>query len=293
MSVIKEVSIIGLGDMGVVLAQTLLRSGYRVTVWNRSSSKAEPVVREGGILAPSVAVAINASPISIICVTDYKVTRNLLDSEDVIPTLKGRLLVELSTGTPQDAREAETWVHKHGAEYLDGAILATPSQIGRPETPVFVSGNESVFRKTEPILKILAGGLQFMGEAIGAASAWDLGFLSYLWGSMFGFLHSARIFESEGIRVDALGSMITNVAPLIGEMVKHESDVIQASNFSKPQSSVKISSASVDLIKKQAHEAKINTEFPTFVQGIFKRAIAAGYGDEEVGAVIKLLRKDE
>ncbi|KAL1914155.1 uncharacterized protein VTP21DRAFT_10812 [Calcarisporiella thermophila] len=288
----EAVSIIGLGDMGVVLAQTLLRSGYRVTVWNRSSSKAEPVVREGGILAPSVAAAISSSPISIICVTDYKATRSLLDSSEVIPTLKGRLLVELSTGTPQDARDAEAWVRGHGADYLDGAILATPVQIGRPDTPIFVSGNEFIFKKAEPLLKVLAGNLQFMGEAIGAASTWDLGFLSYLWGSMFGFLHGARIFESEGIRVDALGAMIANLAPIIGEMVKHESNVIQEADYSKPQSSVKISSASIDLIKKQAQEAKINSEVPTFIQGIFKKALAAGYGDEEVGAVIKVLRDD-
>jgi 3-hydroxyisobutyrate dehydrogenase-like beta-hydroxyacid dehydrogenase len=52
-------------------------------------------------------------------------------------TLASRMLVELSTGTPQDARDAEAWARERGADYLDGAIIATPSQIGRPDTPIF------------------------------------------------------------------------------------------------------------------------------------------------------------
>ena len=46
-----EVSVIGLGAMGSALARTLLGHGYRVTVWNRTSAKAEPLVRDGAVLA--------------------------------------------------------------------------------------------------------------------------------------------------------------------------------------------------------------------------------------------------
>ena len=43
----SEVSVIGLGAMGSALVRALLRAGHRVTVWNRTSAKAEPLVREG------------------------------------------------------------------------------------------------------------------------------------------------------------------------------------------------------------------------------------------------------
>lgn len=51
------VSILGLGAMGSALARALLRDGHRVTVWNRTTSKAEPLVREGAALAPDTASA--------------------------------------------------------------------------------------------------------------------------------------------------------------------------------------------------------------------------------------------
>jgi 3-hydroxyisobutyrate dehydrogenase-like beta-hydroxyacid dehydrogenase len=288
----NEVSVIGLGAMGSALARALLHNGHRITVWNRTSAKADPLVGDGAVLAPSAASAVGASPIVLVCVEDYKVTRNIVGMEEVAPALVGRVLVELSSGTPQEARDAEAWARERGVDYLDGAIMATPSQIGRPDTPIFVSGAETAFRRSEPVLKILAGNLIYMGESVGSAAAWDLATLSCLFGAIVGFFHGARIFESEGLRVGDLGALIADISPVLGEMIKHAGEVIQTGTFDRPQSSVKTCTVAFELFVKQAREAGINSEFPTFGLGLFKKAIAAGYGEEEVAALIKVLRGD-
>jgi 3-hydroxyisobutyrate dehydrogenase-like beta-hydroxyacid dehydrogenase len=284
------VSVIGLGAMGSALAQALLRDGHRVTVCNRTSAKAGPLVRDGAVLAPSAASAVGASPIVFVCVEDYQVTRSILATEEVTPALVGRVLVQLSTGTPQDARDAEVWARERGADYLDGAIMATPSQIGRPDTPIVVSGAETAFRRSEPVLKTLAGNLMYMGESVGSASAWDLAALSCLFGALLGFLHGARIFESEGLRVGDLGSMIADISPVLGEMIKHTGAVIQTGTYENPQSSVKTCTVGFELFVKHAREARINAEFPTFALALSRRAMAAGHGEEEFAALIKVLR---
>jgi 3-hydroxyisobutyrate dehydrogenase-like beta-hydroxyacid dehydrogenase len=132
----NEVSVIGLGAMGSALAQVLLRDGYHVTVWNRTRAKANPLIRDGAVLAASTAAAVGASPIVLICVEDYQVTRSILGTEEVAPALAGRVLVELSTGTPQEARDAEAWAQERGVASLDGAMQAAPSQMGRPDTTI-------------------------------------------------------------------------------------------------------------------------------------------------------------
>jgi 3-hydroxyisobutyrate dehydrogenase-like beta-hydroxyacid dehydrogenase len=288
-----EVSVIGLGAMGSTLARLLLRNGYHVTIWNRTSAKAEPLVGDGAVLAPNPASAIEASPIVLVCVEDYKVTRSVLRMEEVAPFLSGRILVELSTGTPQDARDAEAWTRERGADYLDGAIMATPSQMGRADTTIFVSGAETAFRRSEPVLKALAGNLIYIGEPAGSAAAWDLATLSCLFGAILGFLHGARIFESESLRVGDLGSMIANISPVLGEMIKHTGEVIQTDTYENPQSSVKTCTVGFELFVKQAREAGINSEFPTFALGLSKKAMTAGYGEEAFAALIKVLRVGE
>lgn len=287
----NEISVIGLGDVGSAIARTLLENDYKVTVWNRTAEKAEKLAEEGAIAAKDAFTAVGASPVIIICVSAYDVTRSILSEKNAASALAGRTIIELSTGAPQDARDAETWTKSQGAEYLDGAIAATPSQLGTPDTPIFVSGAESVFKKNESTLKILGGGTKYMGAAIGAAAAWDLGLLSYLWGASLGFLHSALLFESEGISVDALGEMISDVSPVLGEMMKHNSDAIQKGVFDNPESSLETCAASADLILKHAEEAGINSEIPAFTSKFFQKGRDAGYGKKELSALIKILRE--
>ena len=50
----QRVSVIGLGRMGSALATSLLEDHYKVTVWNRTAAKAEPVVQAGATLVASV-----------------------------------------------------------------------------------------------------------------------------------------------------------------------------------------------------------------------------------------------
>jgi 3-hydroxyisobutyrate dehydrogenase-like beta-hydroxyacid dehydrogenase len=278
-----EASVIGLGTMGSTLARLLLHNGYHVTVWNRTIAKADPLVQDGAVLAP-------ASPIVVVNVHDYPATNKILDTKEVAAALAGRILVQLSTGSPQEARDSEIWARKRGADYLDGAIQAAPSQMGRPDTPILVSGAETAFRQSEPLLKILGGNLTYLGEQIGSASAMDLATLSYIYGAILGFFHGARICEAEGFRVDDYGSIVADIAPSFGEFLKHEGMVIQTGDYATSESPLRISVEATERLVQTAREARINTEFPTFTSRLFKKAMDAGYGNEEVAALIKVLR---
>ena len=285
-----DVTIIGLGQMGQALVRALLANGHRVTVWNRTAARADEAKRAGAILAADAAAAVGASPIVVVCVLDYAASDGVLGKAGVASGLRGKVLVQLSTGSPQDARDGETWARAHGIAYLDGALLATPGQIGRPDTPIFLSGAEAAFQRSEPVLKALGGNLMYMGEAAGSASAWDLATLSCMFGAMFGFFHGARICEAEGLPVDGFGSMIGKIAPVIGEMISSEGRDIQAEAYGNPESSMKMCAASGDLFMRQAREAGISGEFPAFASGLFERAMAAGLGEEKLAAMIKVLR---
>jgi 3-hydroxyisobutyrate dehydrogenase-like beta-hydroxyacid dehydrogenase len=199
----SEVTVIGLGPMGQALTRALVVSGQRVTVWNRTAAKADQLVRDGAILAPSAAAAIAASAVTVVCVHDYTVAQQMLD--DAAEPLAGRVLIQLSTGTPQDARDSELWAHAQGADYLDGAILATPTQVGRPDTPLFLSGSETALARADAALNAIAGTRIYLGDAVGHAAAWDLATLSCLFGALLGFVHGARICETEGLAVGDLG----------------------------------------------------------------------------------------
>lgn len=286
-STIKAVTLIGLGAMGQALAQALLQQGFKVTVWNRNAAKAAPLQAAGAIVAATAQEAVSASPVVITCITDYHISRSIMHTQEVAAALKGKTWVELSSGTPKEARDQEAWARANDIHYLDGAILATPDQIGRPNTSLFVSGSKTAYDNSEAPLKAIAGALQYMGEDSGAASTWDMGFLAVLFGAMSGFFHGGRVFEAEGLTIGALGNMIPLIAPALGEMLKHQGDTIQSGSYNVPYSSLDLCAGSIDLFIKHAEEAGISSEVPSSIKKIFKRAQDAGYGGEQVAAAYK------
>jgi 3-hydroxyisobutyrate dehydrogenase-like beta-hydroxyacid dehydrogenase len=286
----SSVTVVGLGEMGAALAGAFVRSGDRVTVWNRSADKAEPMIRAGASLAPSVAEAVRASEITVICLSDYPATREVLASEGVDSVLSNRMIVQLSTGTPREARDLEIWMQARGAQYLDGAILAWPRQIGTPEASIVVSGREGSYQLHELQLRKLAGNVTFLSDDAGKSAALFSAMLSYLAGHWIGLCHGARVCEVEGVSVTAFGSMLADLTPLLGVEAKHLSEVIENNDYADPESTIKTAGTDVIRLVQHARESGINAEFPTFAAGLFQRAIDAGYGAEEHAALIKVLR---
>ncbi len=285
----KTATVIGLGAMGSVLAALLLKNGYQVTVWNRSADKAAALVQQGATLAQDVASAVAASSVIIVCVADYATTEQLLDQPEVRQALKNKTLVQLSTGTPEAGRKAAAWAAGHGIHYLDGAILATPPQMGRPDTTIFLSGNAAAYTQSEAVLKALGGNLLLMGDDAGVASAWDFALLSTLFGAITGFLHGMRISQAERIPEAAFNHLVSQMWPALGEMIRDSGDKIVAKDHSQPQSSVKTCAAGADMLIAHARETGIDTHFPGLLQTLFKKAMDAGFSDEQVSAVIKVM----
>ncbi|MFI0981258.1 NAD(P)-dependent oxidoreductase [Streptomyces sp. NPDC021093] len=188
-----SVTVLGLGLMGSALAEALLAAGHRVTVWNRTASKAAPLVAHGAVQAATVREAIEASPLTISCVLDYDTQHALL--EPAAGALHGRTLVSLTNGTPAQAGATEAWAHALGASYLDGGIMAVPHQIATPEAFFFYSGAQDPFDAHRTTLAAL-GAPKYLGTDVGTASLYDLALLSGMDMMFAGFFHATAVATS-------------------------------------------------------------------------------------------------
>ncbi|MGV3617337.1 MAG: NAD(P)-dependent oxidoreductase [Fimbriimonas sp.] len=285
----NRVTVIGLGAMGVTLARLLLKAGYAVTVWNRTPEKADALVAAGAALAPDAASAVTASPVTVVCVHDYRATEAILaPTEDAV---KGRVLIQLTTGSPQDGRDLAAWVQARGGSSLDGAIQAAPDQMGDAATAILLSGPKDVYERNAALLKTFGGNLIYLGEDAGAASAMDFATLSALYGVLVGFFQGALISEAEGFRVDEYARIVAETLPAFAEFLKHEGNMIHRGDFAISQSPMSINVEATERIARSARDAGIDDEFPTYVAGLFRRAADKGYGNEELAALIKVMRK--
>jgi 3-hydroxyisobutyrate dehydrogenase-like beta-hydroxyacid dehydrogenase len=282
----SEVTVIGLGNMGSALARALLENGCAVTGWNRSLEKTAPLVDKGAVLAPSVAAALAASPIIFVCVTNYAAANYILS--EVATELSGKLLVQFTTGSPQDARASEMWAHEHETEYLDCAITGSPSSIGAPSAHILVAGREATFQKAEPILRVLASNLDYKGEAIGLASAWEMVYIMHYYGMFLSLFHSVQICQAEGIQLE-------QYIKLLGEQGKNYEkwlcENILTGSYQETSAPLELWAGGIQQIAQHAQDSHIHAEFPRLAARLFQQAMDAGYGREEVSALFKVLRK--
>lgn len=285
-----DVSVIGLGMMGATIVELFLKAGASVTVWNRSQGKAAPLVERGAVLAPSVGGAFAASPTLVMCVANDQAASELLAAPGAASAAAGTTLIQLTTISPETARSGALWAQQHGARYLVGAIQAAPSQMGQADTPLLVSGAEQTWLAQRARLEQLAGGLVYLGAEPGAAATMDLATLSWVYGGMLGFLQGALIAQKEGVDVATYGTLVRSISPSFGAFFQHEGSVLQSGDFTISESPLRISVDATLRLLHTAEQAGLNSEFPALVSSFFQRAAAQGLGNQEVAALIKVMR---
>ena len=104
-----NVTVIGAGRMGSALATVLFHKGFATTVWNRTGAKTKVLSRLGLSVAQSVEESVREADIVVVSVSDYSSTRQLLRQPDMETALRGKIVVQLSSGTPKEAREMDSW----------------------------------------------------------------------------------------------------------------------------------------------------------------------------------------
>src|SRR5512146_432976 len=101
-----RIGVLGLGTMGAPLANNLRKAGYTITVWNRTASKAEPLVRKGATQARTPRECATGQDLVFTCVADDNALEAVLAGPDgILAALKpGDILVETSTSGTREAR---------------------------------------------------------------------------------------------------------------------------------------------------------------------------------------------
>jgi 3-hydroxyisobutyrate dehydrogenase-like beta-hydroxyacid dehydrogenase len=188
--------------MGRALADTFLKNGHPTTVWNRSRGKADALVAKGAAQADTVAAAVKASPLVIICVLDYNAVYSIVDQG--AGALEGGTLVNLTADSPKRAREMSIWAAKRKIDYLDGAIMTPVPTIGQSTASILYSGSEEVYQINQSTLASLGGTSSYLGTDPGRAAAYDVALLDLFWTTMSGYVHALALAGMENISAKEL-----------------------------------------------------------------------------------------
>ncbi|RLU86845.1 6-phosphogluconate dehydrogenase [Streptomyces griseocarneus] len=284
----QAVTVLGLGRMGSALAAALLERGHPTTVWNRSAAKARPLADRGARAATTPGEAVTASPLIVACVLDHDVLRTVLDP--VTGSLAGRTLVNLTSGSPEQAREAEKWARAHGADYLDGAIMTTPPGVGSPETMFLYSGERAVFDAHRPTLTAL-GDPVHLGTDVGLASLYDAALLGLMWSTMTGWLHGTAVVGAEGTPATGFTPVAIRWLTAVTGFLTTYAPQVDAGTYPGDDATVDVQIAAVDHLLHAAEARGVDNALPELMKSLMLQAKAAGHGSDSYASLIEVLKK--
>ncbi|QFZ19589.1 NAD(P)-dependent oxidoreductase [Saccharothrix syringae] len=280
----EPVTVIGLGNLGRALAATFLRHGHPTTVWNRSAAKADALVAGGATAAATAGEAIGAGELVVIALLDAAAVREVLTD-----AVRGRTLVNLTSGGPQEARELADWADEHGARYLHGAVYAVPQTIGTAESSINYSGSEEVYRRWRAPLGLLGRGT-FLGPDAGLASGYDVAILAGMYGMLGGFLHAAEMARAAGVRAAELTPMLKSWLADVFPVLSVFAAEIDSGDYGTEESGLAMNQAGLDTILRASRSLGVPTDTLTPLKELVDRQVAAGHGAVSLARAVESLR---
>jgi 3-hydroxyisobutyrate dehydrogenase-like beta-hydroxyacid dehydrogenase len=287
----QKITVIGAGRMGSALAAALHKRGFDTTVWNRTSSKTESLSRLGLRVAPSLLEAVGNAEIVIVNVNNYESSNQLLRELAIESALRGKVLVQLSSGTPDEAREMESWARTRRIEYLDGAIMNYPIDIGKPQGTVLYSGPDELFHRVKPVLLAFGDNAVFVGVEIGQASATDIAGLSFSMATILGFLHGYIVYEAENLPVNGYLQIIKKFMPAIEAALADICEKIQRKDYENTQASLETWAVAPRELIGWCEKHQVDHTFADPQLRLIERAVEAGKGQMDLAYLYEVLKQ--
>jgi 3-hydroxyisobutyrate dehydrogenase-like beta-hydroxyacid dehydrogenase len=210
---VPELGFVGLGVMGTAIVRRLLEAGHEVSVWNRTSQKAEPLLAAGAHWVESPREAAERSEIVFTMVTNTAALEAVTDGQDgILAGLSaGKLYVDMSTAGPANVRRLAERAAAAGAQMLDSPVSGTSVTVERGKASLIVGGEEDAFERARPVLEAIGPRVIHVGPS-GAAVTMKIAVNLSLAVQMLAFSEGVLLAEKSGIsREKAVEVMLASV----------------------------------------------------------------------------------
>lgn len=300
----KRIGWIGLGNMGSPMARNLIKAGFPVTVYNRTASKAAPLLAAGAALAVSPADLWQQADVVITMVSDDAALRAVHEgdrglvagtgsqdpatasaSQEVrspASTSERKCVIDMSTVSPATSRELAAVLATRGVDYLDAPVSGSvkPAELG--QLVIMVGGKYQCYDAVRPIFRTLGKHAFWMGEQ-GAGNVTKLAINLLLAFHMEGLAEALVFGREKGIRPETLLDVIGETA-LANGISDGKAANILAGNY---QPAFELRHMAKDL--RLALGQGMHTPGGVTIHDTYQQAMNAGWGQKDMSAILPYL----
>jgi 3-hydroxyisobutyrate dehydrogenase-like beta-hydroxyacid dehydrogenase len=283
------VAVAGLGRMGTGIAGSLVRSGLRVRVFNRTPGKDAALVDAGAESAPSLAAAALGADVVVTCMLD---DASLIDISSGLVGVMAPGAVHVSTATvsPGCSDSLASEHEARGQAFLAAPVVGRPDVAAAGQLLSLVGGRPSVVDRSRAVIEAYSSRILETGEQPGTANSLKLAINSYIASMAELFGETLAFTEKSGVRHDtAMDALrILQGHPGIAGYLER----IGARDFDDAGFAMATGLKDLGLITDAAASVRSPLPFATIARDKTITAIATGLSDKDWSAFTDIARRN-
>jgi 3-hydroxyisobutyrate dehydrogenase-like beta-hydroxyacid dehydrogenase len=283
------IGFVGLGAMGSRIAGRLLE-GNQLYGTNRTASKARELTGRGMVWRATPREVAEAAEVVFSMVTDDTALQAVTSGPDGILAglAPGKVIVDMSTVSPQASRELAQRVRALGASMLDAPVSGSVTAAEDGTLTIMVGGPEETFRAVEPVLRRLGRTITYIG-ANGQALLLKLAINISLAAQMLAFSEGVLLAERGGIDPALAAKVITGSA-IASPMLQARAPLM----LNLPEQAwfdVELMHKDIRLALETGRELNVPLPSAAAADGLLAKAEELGYARRDIAAFFEVLAR--
>lgn len=157
---------IGAGRMGLAIAERLLKTGVKLSVYNRTRAKAEPLTKLGARIVDGLADLADCDLVFVIVAESKDLLEVISGPKGLLsrPGTAPRIVIDSSTVSESASAEARAKLAERGAAFLCAPVSGNPKVVRAGKLGVVVSGPKAAYDEVAPHLAHFGRGVSYVGD---------------------------------------------------------------------------------------------------------------------------------
>jgi 3-hydroxyisobutyrate dehydrogenase-like beta-hydroxyacid dehydrogenase len=287
-----DVGLIGLGGMGTGLAKNLLRAGHRVTVYNRTQSRAEALRADGATVAATPAEACRAGIVMTMLADDAAVESQVFGDGGILASLpRGGVHISCSTISVALSDRLTAAHSAAGQEFVSCPVFGRPEAAEAGRLAVVAAGPSQVVERCKPLFESFGPKLLVVGEKPSLANVVKLSG-NFLIASVLESLSEALAFaRKSGVDPAVLTDFLTSTL-FDAPVYKIYGALIVAGNYDKVGFALPLGLKDIRLVMQAAEAQSVPMPIASVVRDRFLTAMARGNANKDWSALGLIAMQD-
>ncbi len=284
----ERVGFVGLGIMGQGMARNLLKAGYDVRVWNRTSSRMDPLIEAGAAAGASPAdVAANCDIIAV-CVSDTPDVEEVILGENGILSgvQAGALVIDFSTISPQATIDIADRLGAKGVKMLDAPVSGGSEGAANGTLSIMIGGDEDQVERARGVFEAMGNTITHVGKQ-GAGQTVKLVNQILVVGNCLAMCEALIFAQAGGVDLERCLNAVTGGAAGSWMLANRGPQIIDRDW--RPGFTINLQQKDVRLIMQEADALGVPVLLSGQVFSLYRTLQQAGLGEEGNHALVKAL----